>query len=140
MGSRRRADPWEADSLEWATTSPPPEYNFAAHAGGEQPSSAVGRAATAPGRGAGHRSGDGVRWVSKARSRRRCRSPRGSTRCRRRRSGSREPTYLPFVVAVGIAFFFVGLLVEAAIVGVVGIVVGGVAIMRWTWRTEEDLR
>src|SRR5205823_7359666 len=23
-------DPWRADSLEWATTSPPPEYNFAA--------------------------------------------------------------------------------------------------------------
>ena len=39
-----------------------------------------------------------------------------------------EPTYLPFVVAVGVAIFFVGLLVEAAIVGVVGIIVGGVAI------------
>ena len=22
------ADPWEANSLEWATTSPPPEHNF----------------------------------------------------------------------------------------------------------------
>ena len=62
----------------------------------------------------------GVHSVSKARSTRRCRSPRGSTRCRRRRSGSRQPTYLPFVVAVGVAIFFVGLLVEAAIVGVVG--------------------
>ena len=51
-----------------------------------------------------------------------------------------EPTYLPFVVAVGVALFFVGLLVQAAIVGVVGIVVGAVAVMRWTWRTEEDLR
>jgi hypothetical protein len=51
-----------------------------------------------------------------------------------------EPTYIPFVVAVGIAIFFVGLLVEAAIVGVVGIIIGSVAIMRWTWRTEEDLR
>jgi hypothetical protein len=30
--------------------------------------------------------------------------------------------------------------VEAAIVGVVGIIIGGIAIMRWTWRTEEDLR
>src|SRR3954454_4791265 len=33
--SRRRGtaagdDPWEADSLEWSTTSPPPHYNFAA--------------------------------------------------------------------------------------------------------------
>ena len=23
-------NPWNADSLEWATSSPPPEYNFAA--------------------------------------------------------------------------------------------------------------
>src|SRR5207302_11001856 len=22
-------DPWEADTLEWATSSPPPDYNFA---------------------------------------------------------------------------------------------------------------
>jgi heme/copper-type cytochrome/quinol oxidase subunit 1 len=22
------ADPWEGDTLEWATTSPPPKYNF----------------------------------------------------------------------------------------------------------------
>ena len=27
---RAPADPWDADTLEWATTSPPPEYNFAA--------------------------------------------------------------------------------------------------------------
>jgi heme/copper-type cytochrome/quinol oxidase subunit 1 len=30
--ARRRvpvpADPWRANSLEWATSSPPPEYNF----------------------------------------------------------------------------------------------------------------
>src|SRR6476619_7012860 len=29
-GARAPADPWHADSLEWTTTSPPPEYNFAA--------------------------------------------------------------------------------------------------------------
>ncbi len=32
VSARRRVpagdDPWEADTLEWATTSPPPEYNF----------------------------------------------------------------------------------------------------------------
>ena len=54
--------------------------------------------------------------------------------------GIPQPTYLPFVVAVGIAIFFVGLLVEAAIVGVVGLAFGGVALMRWLWRTGEDLR
>jgi cytochrome c oxidase subunit 1/cytochrome c oxidase subunit I+III len=29
-GARAPADPWHTDSLEWTTTSPPPEYNFAA--------------------------------------------------------------------------------------------------------------
>jgi cytochrome c oxidase subunit 1 len=32
LTARRRvpvpADPWHANSLEWATSSPPPEYNF----------------------------------------------------------------------------------------------------------------
>ena len=29
-GRPAEADPWQADTLEWATTSPPPHYNFAA--------------------------------------------------------------------------------------------------------------
>jgi cytochrome c oxidase subunit 1 len=28
-GARAGANPWDADTLEWATTSPPPPYNFA---------------------------------------------------------------------------------------------------------------
>jgi heme/copper-type cytochrome/quinol oxidase subunit 1 len=28
-GHRAGADPWQASSLEWATSSPPPSYNFA---------------------------------------------------------------------------------------------------------------
>ena len=35
-------DPWDAWTLEWATTSPPPAYNFATHAGRAQPPAAVG--------------------------------------------------------------------------------------------------
>jgi cytochrome c oxidase subunit 1 len=27
-GRRAPADPWEGNTLEWATTSPPPAYNF----------------------------------------------------------------------------------------------------------------
>ena len=43
--SRRRRPatiPWDAWTLEWSTTSPPPEYNFADAAGGAQPPPAVG--------------------------------------------------------------------------------------------------
>ena len=53
------------------------------HPGREQPASAVGRAAAAPGRGAGRRARRRVRSASTARSRRRCPSPRASTRGRR---------------------------------------------------------
>jgi cytochrome c oxidase subunit I+III len=28
FGVRAEADPWDADTLEWATASPPPSYNF----------------------------------------------------------------------------------------------------------------
>jgi cytochrome c oxidase subunit 1 len=28
-GARARSDPWDAWTLEWATSSPPPDYNFA---------------------------------------------------------------------------------------------------------------
>jgi cytochrome c oxidase subunit I+III len=49
-------------------------------------------------------------------------------------------TYVPFMVALGVAVIFVGLLVKATLVGVVGVVVGAFAILRWTWHTEADLR
>jgi cytochrome c oxidase subunit 1 len=29
VGEEAGNDPWDAWTLEWATTSPPPEYNFA---------------------------------------------------------------------------------------------------------------
>ena len=54
--------------------------------------------------------------------------------------GIPEPTYLPFVVAVGIACLFVGLLTKAVVVGAVGVAIGAVAIVHWTWRTSENLR
>ena len=42
QGSLAGNDPWDAWTLEWATTSPPPDYNFAQHPGGAKPASAVG--------------------------------------------------------------------------------------------------
>jgi cytochrome c oxidase subunit I+III len=54
--------------------------------------------------------------------------------------GIPSPTYLPFIAAVGIALLFVGLLVEAAVVGVVGVLIGAAAVVHWLWRTSEELR
>lgn len=46
-------------------------------------------------------------------------------------------TYLPLVLAVGVAVVFVGLLVQTLLVGIVGAVIAAVGLLRWTWRTAE---
>ena len=48
-----------------------------------------------------------------------------------------EPTYLPFVLALGIAIFFTGLLVQAVLIGLLGAAIGAVGLIRWAWRTAE---
>jgi hypothetical protein len=48
-------------------------------------------------------------------------------------------TYTPFLVALGIAVFFSAFLLEAVLVGVIGVAVGTVALGRWLWHTEADL-
>jgi cytochrome c oxidase subunit I+III len=120
-------DPWDADSLEWATSSPPGEYNFAAiplvtsrhplwdqrplplaDEGAYGPDGAFDRAITITG-GLGAEPED-VLYVP-------------------------HETALPFWVALGLAGFFLGLLVRADLVGVVGLAIAGLAVLRWTWRT-----
>ena len=49
-----------------------------------------------------------------------------------------RPTALPFVLALGIAIFFFGLLVSAALVMGLGIAAGLIGVTRWAWRTEMD--
>jgi hypothetical protein len=48
-------------------------------------------------------------------------------------------TYLPFFVALGLFVFFLGALVTAVQIGVVGVGIAIVAALWWTWRTDEDL-
>ena len=55
----------------------------------------------------------------------RARDPRADRRCR---SCSRS----------GWRVFFVGLLIDASVVGVVGVAIAVVALLRWVWRTEMD--
>jgi cytochrome c oxidase subunit 1/cytochrome c oxidase subunit I+III len=137
-GPRAPADPWHADSLEWSTTSPPPEYNFAAipivngrHPLWDEPPSSVevvdGQAST--------RALGVVGALEKDMP-----VTEGLDARPQDVLGIPEPTYLPFIVAVGIALFFVGLLVEAAVIGVVGVLIGMAAVVVWLWRTSENLR
>ena len=132
-GAPAPADPWRADSLEWATTVAAARYNFttipvvpAAIRCGisiHSPRSAMQRMTS----GAGLRRG---------RTAGRRRSPAASTPAEGA-LGVPAPTALPFVVALGVAVFFAGLLVSAAVVLVVGDRARLVALGTWTWRTER---
>ncbi len=123
------------DTLEWSTTSPPPEYNFAAMPVVGEPPPAVGRAAArSRSRPTTRRRG---RSASTVRSPRRCRSARASTREPEDVAGIPSPTYLPFVTRGRH---------RAALRRAAGPGGGGgrrrrrssarSAVVRWTWRTD----
>jgi cytochrome c oxidase subunit 1/cytochrome c oxidase subunit I+III len=130
-------DPWGGDSLEWAISSPPPEYNFAALpvVEGRHPlwDRRPLRYATADGPGT-----EGV-TVLGAIERRTPVTDGFETRPEEDLRIPRE-SWAPVATAFGIAVLFVGLLVNAELVAVIGIVSMAVAAGVWAWRTEEDLR
>jgi cytochrome c oxidase subunit 1 len=134
-GARAGPDPWGADSLEWATDSPPPPYNFLAvpivesrHPLWDQrplplaaPNGDPATAALGPD-GALRRTAaftTGLRAEPEA------------------EMTIPEETAFPFVLAAGIAVLVVGLLLTTALLAVVGVAVAGLGLLRWTWRTGE---
>ena len=139
-GAQAPANPWGADTLEWATTSPPPDHNFTVMPvvrsrhplWDDDPPLDVETPGAAPGApGAFGREGARTRQSAlvegiESRPDQALKVP--------------EPTYVPFWVAFGMALFFVGLLVKASVVLVGGLVIGIVVLLMWTWRTEADLR
>jgi cytochrome c oxidase subunit 1/cytochrome c oxidase subunit I+III len=119
-------DPWRGDTLEWATDSPTPEWNFAAIPVVESrhplwdedpmeyrddgPFGAEGALRRAiPITGGLHAEPEEVLHVP-------------------------SETALPFWTALGIALVFVAMLVEAQLVAAIGIGVIATAVVRWTWR------
>ncbi|MDQ6797298.1 MAG: cytochrome c oxidase subunit I [Actinomycetota bacterium] len=140
--SRRRGepagdDPWDADSLEWSTTSPPPEYNFAAiplvasrHPLWDQRPLPFAESGDEP-----ETRGLGIEGAV-------ARETPVTSGIDTRPEGNLEiphETYLPFVAALGLAVLFVGLLVQAVVVGVMGVALAVLGAWWWAWRTEEDL-
>src|SRR5215216_411860 len=128
-------NPWGADTLEWATSSPPPDFNFeaipvvasrhplwdqqplpVADSGPDDATAALG----APG---AHDHTTPVTGGLRA-------APEGAIRIP-------EPTVLPCVLATGMAAFVTGLLVQAVLVGAAGLVLGAVGLVWWAWRTGE---
>jgi cytochrome c oxidase subunit 1/cytochrome c oxidase subunit I+III len=131
-------NPWDADTLEWSTTSPPPEWNFekVPVIGSRHPLWDEGGLTYAE-------SGTDAATVSLGPPGARARQTPVGTAVDALPEATMsipEESYLPFLVALGIAIVFVGLLVEAALVGILGLAVGAFAITRWAWRTEADLR
>jgi cytochrome c oxidase subunit 1/cytochrome c oxidase subunit I+III len=140
--SRRRGgdappDPWGADTLEWSTTSPPPHYNFAAVpvVAGRHPR---WETAVVP----ETRSGDDEETRSLGRQGAFERETPFTSGIDTQPDGTMQiphETYLPFFVALGLFVFFLGALVTAVQIGVVGVGIAIVAALWWTWRTDEDL-
>jgi heme/copper-type cytochrome/quinol oxidase subunit 1 len=134
-GEEAGPNPWKADTLEWAIASPAPHYNFAAipmiesrhplweptfrvtTSGDDEATAAFGE------EGAEERSTP-ITAGMRADPEETMEVP--------------EETVLPFVLALGIAIFFYGLLIEAALVGVIGVLLGIVGITWWAWRTGEQ--
>ena len=49
-------------------------------------------------------------------------------------------TYVPFVLALGLAVIFLALLVGATLLGIVGLALAATGLVIWGWRTEADLK
>jgi cytochrome c oxidase subunit I+III len=132
-------DPWGADTLEWSTTSPPPDYNFA-----EIPLVSSrhplweGGSPTALA-GAGPEDQPSVRALTMAGAFDKT-TPFTSGRDTRPSAvlDVPEETAVPLVLAFGLAVFFAGLLIDAVVVGAMGVVLAAAALLRWVWRTDVD--
>ncbi|HEY7135751.1 MAG TPA: cbb3-type cytochrome c oxidase subunit I, partial [Acidimicrobiia bacterium] len=134
-GPRAGDDPWKADSLEWATSSPPPEFNFAEipivtsrHPLWDERPPLVVESDEDP----ALRSLGAVGTMERE-------TPFVDGLNAQPEAVMEIPheTYVPFVAAVGIALFFVGLLVKAALVGVLGVAFGLVGLIWWAWKVGE---
>jgi cytochrome c oxidase subunit 1/cytochrome c oxidase subunit I+III len=139
MSQRRGApapdNPWDGDTLEWSTTSPPPHYNFAA-------------IPVVHGRDPLWEEAPLEYAVSGGDNATRALGPSGAeaheTPVTTGLGGDPEATmaiphetYLPLAAALGITAVFAGLLVKTAVTAVAGFGVGLVALVWWAWRTEE---
>lgn len=130
-------DPWGGDSLEWATTSPPPEYNFERIPvvtsiaplwdGPPQPAVAATALAETSGLGASGAVDRTTPTTSGMDT-----GPDGNLTIP-------PETYVPVLAALGLVVLMVGLLISTALVAVVGGALAAVCVIVWTWHTEEDV-
>src|SRR5579871_63603 len=141
-GKKAPADPWAADSLEWSTESPPPEYNFAEIpvVTSRHPLWEGGVPAVVPEYADTADVDDRVRSfaVSGALAKT---TPITSGRDTRPHEVLDIPkeSWLPFSIAVGLFFIFVGLLISAPVVMWLAVALALGSLLAWAWRTDPDL-
>jgi cytochrome c oxidase subunit 1/cytochrome c oxidase subunit I+III len=134
-GARAGPDPWGADSLEWATESPPAEYNFEAipivesrHPLWDQQPLPVAARSSDPATVALGPDGAAARTTA------------FTTGLRAEPEGPMTipaETAFPFVLALGIAVVVFAVLLTTTLLAVAGLAVAVVGLLRWTWRTGE---
>ncbi len=144
-GRPARADPWGGDSLEWAISSPPPEYNFAEipTVSSRHPLWEGGAPAAlpddTPAVGPPGEEDPAVRSLALDGA-----FEKTSTITSGRDTRPSDVLYIPeqtavpLAVAFGLAVFFLGLLIDASAVGVIGVALVVVAAVRWLWKTDMD--
>ncbi|MCU1463559.1 MAG: ctaD [Acidimicrobiales bacterium] len=131
-------DPWNADSLEWATTSPPEHWNFTSIP------AVIGRHplwAEKPVPVSASASPDSTFALGpEGALARQTPITNGIETAPEATMTIPHETYLPLLTALGIAVFFLGLLVNGVVVGVAGVALAAMGLMWWAWRTDVDLR
>ncbi len=137
-GALAPANPWNADSLEWAVSSPPPEYNFARTpvVTGRHPlweTTALPLSTSVDGEASRALSAEGAAARDMHESTVFDAEPEGAWPVP-------PDTYLPFFAACGLAVVFMGLLMRAQLVGWAGVAVAVGVLVRWMWRTDEEIR
>jgi cytochrome c oxidase subunit I+III len=135
-GEPAPADPWAADSLEWATSSPPPDHNFTTIPAVSSRHPLWEEAALPD---AVPVDDDGRSLAVEGAYDRATPITSGLDTQPHEQLDIPSDTPLPFLVAAGIALFFVALLVNGVWVGVGGGILAVGAVLRWAWRTDEAL-
>lgn len=132
-------NPWGADSLEWATSSPPPDYNFlesprirSRYPLWEQPELQVVGAEEEP------QLGRPVMLPPPGVEEHYLLATAGVDAEPDQILPMPSPTSMPFVVAVGLMIAFYGVLVREFWLGMAGFLVLAVALAKWHWPTWED--
>ncbi len=137
-GAPAGPNPWDADTLEWATTSPPPEYNFlelprvhSRYPLWDQPIATVGDEAEPHHGRPVLLPPDGVEEHYTL-------STTGVDAEPEQVIAMPHPTPWPLVLVIGITIALYGVLVRGFWLGIAGVLLVAVALGGWFWPTWED--